>query len=103
MAKRTKKRQSTLPDPAPKPVPAFQTPYARASFFTIYIVISIVIGLGAAAWYQSYVDEKSAERDWDSLETSTWKVVELPGKGLGMIAVRNITVSTLSCMEVVSQ
>jgi hypothetical protein len=94
MAKRAKKRQLTLPDPAPKSVSALQTSYARASFFTIYAIISIVIGLGAAAWYQSYVDKRSVQHDWENLETSIWKVVEMPGKGFGMVAVRNITVST---------
>lgn len=96
MAKRTKKRQSTLPEP-PKPVPALETPVARASFFTIYLIITIIIGLGGAAWYRSYLEESNLSSG--ETETAVWKVVELPGKGFGMVAKRNISQGTTILRE----
>jgi hypothetical protein len=90
MAKRTTKRQSTLPEGAPKHVSTLETPAARASLFTVYIIISMVIAFSTALWYKNYSHPEVQNQSL--AETQLWKVVDLPGKGKGVVALRNISV-----------
>ncbi|PVF95147.1 SET domain-containing protein, partial [Serendipita vermifera] len=92
MAKRTKKRQSTLPEGSPKHVSALETPAARASIFTVYIIVSMVIAFSIALWYHKYSHPEVLEQT--KTETQLWKVVDIPGKGKGVVALRNISQGT---------
>jgi hypothetical protein len=88
MAKRPKRRQSTLPKPDTKPIPEREKPYARALIYTVSIVVTVVLGLIIGRWYDAHSRQVAV-----SVDSPLWKVVDLPGKGKGVIASRNISAS----------
>jgi hypothetical protein len=50
----------------------------------------MVIAFSTALWYQSYSHPEVQNQSL--AETKLWKVVDLPGKGKGVVALRNISV-----------
>jgi len=94
MAKGPKKRQSTLPKPdtSTKPISELGKPYARALIYSVSIIVTVILGLIAARWYEADSPQDVAA----SVGSPLWKVVDLPGKGKGMVASRNISVSILT-------
>lgn len=95
MVKRTKRKQHSLPNTSAEGPSRLQI-LLRSSAFVLYALVSIA-ALGAAVWSQYYLRTTSSSQN---ISTSPlWEIVDIPGKGKGMVARRNITQGTLLLRE----